>query len=130
MGHYMTVLKETEDEYKFPSIETSVLPLVWLKNGIGDFQIVIRYSKEEDAEKLRRIAEEGTEYEQNTANKVLQAFDDSLNDDILLDIKLSAGAGGVFLKMLKGILPSKIKFDYAKPIGHWEVKHDHTTVPI
>ena len=129
MGHYMTALRETGDEYKFPEIEASVLPLVWLKKGIGDFKFVVRYLKPEDTERLEGIAKRGTEYERETAKQILQALNDSIDQEVILEIELSIGAGGQFLKMFKEILPNKIIFDHAKPIGHWEVKHDHMAVP-
>jgi hypothetical protein len=130
MGHYMTALKETGDEYKFPEIEASILPLVWLGKGIGDFKLVVRYVKPEDTERLVRIVQRGTEYERETAKQVLQALNDSCDEEVILEIELSASAGSQFLKMFKEILPTKIIFDYAKPVGHWEVKHDHMAVPI
>jgi len=130
MGHYMATLKETNDEYKFPTIEASVIPLTWLKRNIGIMRMVISYTKEDDKDTLKEIATTGTEYEREVAQSIIQAINDTYEQEVILEIELPTSAGGVFLKMFKEILPSEIIFDHAKPVGHWEVKHDHKTIPI
>jgi hypothetical protein len=123
MGHYMNVLVENGEQAKFPSIESSIIPLVWLRKKIGSPEFVIMYTQD-DIPTLKYIASSGSDYERQIANDILDWL--STNENVTVSIELSNSAGGTFNHMFDNILPYSAEFKGNK----WKVSHDYTTVRI
>jgi hypothetical protein len=123
MGHYMNVLVENGEQAKFPSIEASIIPFVWLKQGTGTLDFAIMYTQS-DKPVLQYIAASGEEYEKQVAQDVLYLLAD--NDNITVSIELSTGSGKLLYEMLLQILPYKVIFKNHR----YEVFHDHETKQI
>lgn len=120
MGHCATKLRSTDKEFKFPSAESSVVPLVWLRKHIGSLDSVVRYTQD-DVLLLKEVIEsDKPDYEKEIARNILSLLGSEY--DLLLQIELSASAGEKFYDMLPKILPAS----YEQKAGHWRVFHDHT----
>lgn len=127
MGHYMTEFEETQNTERFPVLDASVIPYVWLKKGIGTARFVIEYSTD-DLQKIKNVAQHTQcKIEFDTVNALLNlALNHDFSDDnsMVVDIELSGGSGKFLYQMFKDILPLSATFEN----GMYEVKHDHTTV--
>lgn len=123
MGHYMSVLVENGGQAKFPTIESSVIPFVWLKQVVGTPEFVVMYCQG-DKPTLEYISKPGERYERQIAQDILSLLGN--NDNITLSIELDTGSGKNLYEMFLQILPCKIEFK-----GHkWSVSHDHKTIRL
>lgn len=121
MGHYCVVVEETDYSFRFPTIDSSVAPLVWLKSkGIGKPEFCITYSPD-DIPKLQNILSTGNDHEVKIAEEIIAILEQRGIETTLL-IELSGGSGGHFYHMFLDILPIK----YESSRSQWTVAYDHT----
>lgn len=124
MGHYMNVLKETGEQDRFPCIDSSVFPFVWLKKGIGNIKFVIEYTQD-DTVQLNQHAIYDKDYGKQIAESILELL--ANKESVMIEMELSYGSGKYLIDGFKELLPISANFT---PTHHYIVCHDHETKPI